>query len=46
VPGSNEPVRVVDGEFSGFKMLRYSEDPEKYVHRLDFNVRFTGLVVD
>ena len=45
-PGSNEPIWVADGELSGYKVLRYSNDPEKYVHRLDFTVKFTGVIVD
>jgi hypothetical protein len=45
-PGSHASVWVADGEFSGHKILRYSDDPEKYVHRLDFTVKFRGMIVD
>jgi hypothetical protein len=43
----SDPIVVVDGELSGYSISRYSTtNPDKYVHRLDFIVRFTGLVLN
>lgn len=45
--GLSTPIQVVDGEASGYVIYHYSTaDPSKYVHRLDFTVRFTGLVLN
>jgi len=42
-----DPIVVIDGELSGYNISRYSTtNPDKYVHRLDFTVKFTGLILN
>jgi hypothetical protein len=44
VTTTNSHVVITDGLITGYVIGHYSSVPNKYIHRLDFSMKFEGLI--